>query len=97
MSTSTDNSDYSGDFWDWGTAINPGAANTPWRTLTDAEWTYYGEGKSELVSMLMDDINTKKVYHGGGDNGYIGSVRGAYTPQQILEFQTLITQRYGRN
>ena len=64
---------------------------------TDAEWTYYGEGKSELVSMLMDDINTKKVYHGGGDNGYIGSVRGAYTPQQILEFQTLITQRYGRN
>ena len=64
---------------------------------TDAEWTYYGEGKSELVSMLMDDINTNKVYHGGGDNGYIGAARGAFTSQQILDFVTLIKQRYEHN
>ena len=64
---------------------------------TDDEWTYYGEDKSELVSMMADDINNNKVYHGGGNNGYIGAARGAFTPQQILDFVTLIKQRYERN
>lgn len=40
MSTSTTFSDYSGNFVDWGTAINPGGAATPWRTLSKDEWTY---------------------------------------------------------
>ena len=63
---------------------------------TDKEWTYYGEGKSELVAMLADDINNK-VYHGGGDNGYIGAARGAFTTKQILDFVTKIKQKYDRN
>ena len=64
---------------------------------TDDEWTYYGEDKSDLIVMLTDDINNNKVYHGGGDNGYIGAARGSFTPQQILDFVTLIKQRYERN
>ena len=40
MSTSTDDDDYIGFFVDWGTAINPGAAATPWRTLSRNEWDY---------------------------------------------------------
>ena len=64
---------------------------------TDTEWTYYGEGKSELVAMLADDIYNNKVYHGGGDNGYIGAVKGAFTTTQIHNFVTLITQRYEHN
>lgn len=64
---------------------------------TDDEWTYYGEGKSDLVTMLTDGINNNKVYHGGGDNGFIGAAREAFTPQQILDFITLIKQRYERN
>ena len=35
LSTSTDNSDYSGDFVDWGKNIGDG-----WRTLTNKEWEY---------------------------------------------------------
>ena len=37
ISTSTNNDDYSGDFYDWGKAVGDG--NT-WRTLTTAEWQY---------------------------------------------------------
>lgn len=37
MSTSLSNSDYSGAFVDWGTAIGDG---TTWRTLSRYEWTY---------------------------------------------------------
>lgn len=51
MSTSTTNDDYSGSFWDWGTAINPGAASTPWRTLTDGEWTYLLSGRTNATNL----------------------------------------------
>ena len=40
INSSTENSDYSGDFVDWGTlSIGSNAANT-WRTLTREEWIY---------------------------------------------------------
>lgn len=64
---------------------------------TDDEWAYYGEGKSDLVTLLTDDIINNKVYHGGGTNGYIGAAKGAFTTEQILDFVTLITQRYECN
>lgn len=64
---------------------------------TDVEWTYYGAGKSELVAMLADDIYNNKVYHGGGDNGYIGAAKGAFTTSQIQDYVTLIQQKYERN
>lgn len=62
--------------------------------FTDEEWTYYGDGKDELVKMLSEDIARKRVYHGGGDSGYIGAAKGAFTPQQILDFVNTIQQRY---
>jgi hypothetical protein len=34
------------------------------------------------------------VFHGGGQNGYVGAVREAFFPQEILEFVTLIKQKY---
>lgn len=64
---------------------------------TDNEWTYYGEGKSELVAMLTDEIYNNKVYHGGGENGYVGAAKGAFPTEQILDFVTLIKRRYERN
>lgn len=64
---------------------------------TDNEWSYYGEGKSDLVTMLTDDIYNNKVYHGGGENGYIGAVKGTFSTTQIHNFVTLITQKYERN
>lgn len=67
MSTSTDNSDYSGDFWDWGTAVNPGAASTPWRTLTDDEWTYLLSGRTNatnLWGMATINVDASTSVHG---------------------------------
>ena len=62
---------------------------------TDVEWIYYGVGKSDLVIMLADEINNNKVYHGGGDNGYIGAVRGVYRKSEINQFVNEINKKYG--
>ena len=61
---------------------------------TDLEWMYFGEGKSELVERLAEDIRQKKVFHGGGDRGYIGSVKGAYPQEEIEQFVNQIKERY---
>lgn len=63
---------------------------------TDEEWTYYGKGKAELVKLLSSEISRKRVYHGGGDNGFIGAARGAFSPQQINGFIETIRQDYGQ-
>lgn len=61
---------------------------------TDNEWMYYGEGKAELSLMLAEDIQQGKVFHGGGDNGYIGCVRGAYDEAGIDRFVKDIICKY---
>ena len=61
---------------------------------TELEWTYYGEGKARLVEVFSADIRAGRVYHGGGDKGYIGSCRGAFSVTEILEFVNKIKQRY---
>lgn len=70
----------------------------PYRRLliyTDTEWMFYGDGKAELVTLLTEDIVRQKIYHGGGDSGYIGTVREAYDKQQIVDFVKYIHQKYG--
>ncbi len=44
ISTSVSNSDYAGDFVDWGTAID---SEGTWRTLTDEEWGYLTGSSTE--------------------------------------------------
>lgn len=63
---------------------------------TDSEWMYYGEGKAELVKRLASDIEQKKIFHGGGENGYIGSVKHAYSKEQIEAFVERIIKEYGK-
>ncbi len=63
---------------------------------TDQEWVFYGEGKSELVERLSEVIRQNKVFHGGGDNGYIGSVKGAYKQEEIEQFVNQIKERYDK-
>lgn len=63
---------------------------------TDNEWVFYGDGKAQLVSELSCDIASKRVYHGGGDNGYIGATKNTFTKQQILGFVNKIKMRYER-
>ncbi|MGM9818793.1 MAG: hypothetical protein ACI30B_07430 [Paludibacteraceae bacterium] len=49
VSTSTSNSDYSGDFADWGQNIGDG--NT-WRTLTNDEWEYLRSTRANAASLM---------------------------------------------
>lgn len=64
---------------------------------TDSEWVFYGEGKAELVTMLGEDIKQKKVYHGGGDKGYVGCVKGRYEKKRIQIFVEQIINKYEFN
>ena len=61
---------------------------------TDSEWIFYGEGKTSLVEEYNVDIETGRVYHGGGPTGYIGAAKGAFPSYIINEFVTSIKQRY---
>ena len=54
ISTSTTSlSDYSGDFVDWGTAIDDKGT---WRTLTTAEWQYLFNGRSNASSLYKNGV-----------------------------------------
>lgn len=71
----------------------------PYRQLliyTDEEWTYYGEGKAELVYLLENEIKQKRVYHGGGENGFIGASKGVFPSRHIFSFVDIIRQKYGK-
>ena len=64
IGTSTDNSDYSGDFVDWGTNIGDG--NT-WYTLTADEWDYLLDERSDanqLVGVARIQLGENKYTNG---------------------------------
>ena len=70
----------------------------PYQSLliyTDTEWMFYGAGKAELVKDLSGCIEHKKIFHGGDDCGYIGTVRHAYSKEQIERFVKQIIKDYG--
>lgn len=62
---------------------------------TDSQWMFYGDGKSELVIQYANEITQKKVFHGGGNNGYIGCVENAYSKMQIGHLIEQIIKDYG--
>ena len=64
IGTSTDNSDYSGDFVDWGTNIGDGST---WYTLTADEWDYLLDERSDadqLVGVARIQLG-EKIYANG--------------------------------
>lgn len=77
ISTATSNSNYSGDFVDWGKNIGDGST---WRTLSKDEWTY----------LLMTRTNASKLYKYGitvcgktncliiAPDGYTGTIAASY-------------------
>lgn len=70
----------------------------PYRHLlvyTDTEWMFYGEGKVDLVQMFADEISQKKMFYGGGDDGYIGAVSKVYSKEEINQYVKLIREKYG--
>ena len=61
---------------------------------TDEEWMFYGDGKTELMEQLREEIMQEKVFYGGGNNGYVGSAKRAYTKENIISFVEQMQQRY---
>lgn len=61
---------------------------------TNKVWTYYGEGKAHLVELLAADIEAGRVYHGGGEKGYIGTSINAYSKEQIDSFVNHIKREH---
>lgn len=44
---------------------------------------YYGQGVKNLAFSFKDLIEAQKIYHGGGDNGYFGTVVGAFSESEL--------------
>lgn len=56
---------------------------------TDTEWVYYGQHASRVGALFNEDYRSHKLYAGGGENGYVGTVQEVYTPSEI---QTMVNQ-----
>ena len=61
---------------------------------TDDEWVFYGEGKNELTVQFADDIQQGRVFHGGGDNGFIGCARHSFDKESIEKIVKQIIINY---
>jgi len=59
---------------------------------TDQEWVFYGIGKSEIEKQMAPEILSGRIYHGGGDTGYIGAAKRAFSPQEIKAFVSTFKQ-----
>lgn len=56
------------------------------------ELVYYGEGKDLLADLYKGSLIEGKMYHGGGNEGFIGTVRNMYSPDQILDIKKSVIQ-----
>ena len=69
ISTSTNNTDYSGDFMDWGTNTIGTDAPDTWRTLTYGEWYYLRNTRSNadnLVGVARINLNADGSEYANG-------------------------------
>lgn len=60
----------------------------PYRCLliyTDSEWMYYGEGAVQICQLFEEDFKSGKVFCGGGENGYVGTVKNLYSEKELME------------
>lgn len=57
---------------------------------TNDELMYYGKGKERLVEQYDAEIKAGKMFHGGGQDGFIGTARGVYPPEDILNMKESI-------
>ena len=61
---------------------------------TNTEWVFYGEGKGKLVDQFSHEISLKRMYHGGGENGYVGTVKNEYNTDEIAIFVEQLKKEY---
>lgn len=68
----------------------------PYRGLlvyTDCEWVYYGEGAEQVRMMFPDECVSGNLYYGGGENGYVGIKKNAYSSSRIYDMVCKIKKR----
>ena len=52
---------------------------------TNEELIYYGKGVSKLVAKYRNAVLNKKMFHGGGESGYLGTIKGAFSQEEIKQ------------
>lgn len=57
-----------------------------------SELVYYGQGKDNFTSYFRESIKSGKMYHGGGSEGFLGTVQGAFSDKQLLSIKKKIIQ-----
>lgn len=82
IKTSTTNSDYSGDFYDWGKAVGDG--NT-WRTLSKDEWTYLFSNHSKKW-VTVNGVNGYVI----APDGFEGTLSDSYADDAALAANNLV-------
>jgi len=48
---------------------------------------YYGTGKTKIVNYYSEAIKNGKMFHGGGDEGFIGTVQNIYSEEEIINIK----------
>lgn len=60
---------------------------------TQSEWTFYGPGTQKVINLFKDDIQHKKIYYGGGRNGYVGIANDKFSQTEIKgQLQKIINE-----
>lgn len=52
---------------------------------TDDEWMYYGEGAMSVCRLFETDFKNGKIFYGGGDQGYVGTVKNIFPKEDLME------------
>lgn len=61
----------------------------PYRKLliyTENSLCYYGVEKEKLVERFKMEIIQEKMYHGGGENGFLGIAEGIFSAREIQDY-----------
>lgn len=51
----------------------------------DQELVYYGRGSSLLADKFGDQLSIGHMFCGGGKNGYLGTKKGIYSPEELQQ------------
>lgn len=60
----------------------------PYRRLlvyTNSEWMYYGEGATSVCRLFETDFKNGKIFCGGGNQGYVGTVKNIFPKEDLME------------
>lgn len=67
----------------------------PYRKLliyTNDVMCYYGEGKDRLTAVFEAEIRQSRMYHGGGNKGFLGTVPGKWNVEEIRQLKERISK-----